>query len=348
MACIDDVDDVDFQCIEGTNKRKKVMNNNGSSEGNPSTKGLISDQPASDDLSLINEVLPDGYTYNILKLDVLKRSEVVGESHFHLECRVNIVNLSQWEEWLEKLSCKSGTSYNKSKADRVDMESKRRLAAGSRKCIHNVKSKPSKSSCEEKKRRSLQPGKDTNCAAMISFSLGGERHHQSKRFCPQNKDMAQEYPMFLRITYTHNHSINAADALRYRPISENVKKDLIDLFAAGHSPSSAYHRYLKDLAEQYGDDYSRVSADRTKVPDYFFVFHFHANYIKSQYGSINGVDSYLRAVEKIEAYNEKQGRSAASIGQTSDGEACVAICDDFMTRCHELLPQSGDIIIVCD
>ena len=244
MACIDGTDDVDFKLtrVEGANKRKK-MNVDGEFEITTTPKEVIGD-----DIPLINEVLPEGYTYNILKVDVLKRSEVVCESQFYLECRVNIDNLSQWEEWLEKLSCKSGTSYNKSKADRVDTTSKRRKAAGSRKCIHNVKTKSNGILCE-KKSRSLQPGKDTSCAAMISFTLAGERYHQSKRFCPENKVMAQDYPMLLRITYTHNHSINAADALRYRPISENVKKDLTDLFAAGHSPSSAYHWYLKDLAE---------------------------------------------------------------------------------------------------
>ena len=133
----------------------------------------------------------------------------------------------------------------------------------------------------------------------------------------------------------YNHSINSADALRYRPVGDEVKRELTVPFAEGHSPSSAYQTYKNQIVEQYGDNYLAVSADYSIMPDYFFVFHFHANYILQEYGSINGVDSFLHAVAKINVYNENQGKILAKIEQTANGETCVAICNNFNERCHE-------------
>ena len=46
-----------------------------------------------------------------------------------------------WDEWFSKFCSKSGTSYKKSKADRINYSFKRTKLAGFRKCIHNVKKK---------------------------------------------------------------------------------------------------------------------------------------------------------------------------------------------------------------
>ena len=35
-------------------------------------------------------------------------------------------------------------------------------------------------------------------------------------------------------------------------------------------------------------------ADRNVVPYYFWVFHFHAQFMEKRYGTINGVDAYKR------------------------------------------------------
>ena len=45
-------------------------------------------------------------------------------------------------------------------------------------------------------------------------------------------------------------------------------------------------------------------------------------------------------------YNTKNNEILAKIGQTEDGETCVAICDKLNKRCHENLPQAGDLILV--
>ena len=74
----------------------------------------------------------------------------------------------------------------------------------------------------------------------IVIQLAGDRLNQSKFSSDSEKLEVSNYPMLLKIIYEHNHSINSADALRYRPIVEGVKRKLMKLFAEGHSPSSAY------------------------------------------------------------------------------------------------------------
>ena len=51
--------------------------------------------------------------------------------------------------------------------------------------------------------------------------------------------------MSVSLTFTHNHPVGAADALKYRKVSEETREKFLDLFKAGHDPASALesHRY---------------------------------------------------------------------------------------------------------
>ena len=63
-----------------------------------------------------------------------------------------------------------------------------------------------------------------------------------------------------------------ANALRYRPVSDEAREGLIKYFKDGHSPSSAYQSYKDKVLDKYGDEQFRtISADRSIVPDYSYV-----------------------------------------------------------------------------
>ena len=66
--------------------------------------------------------------------------------------------------------------------------------------------------------------------------------------------------MIVNLRFTHDNPIHAADALRRRDVSEDVKK-FTYMFAAGHSPASALDVHKTDL------DFIFTSADRALVPD---------------------------------------------------------------------------------
>jgi hypothetical protein len=89
-----------------------------------------------------------------------------------------------------------------------------------------------------------EPGKQTKCDAELTFSIAATCdpgcHHKNS----QTHDLKQEYPLEIKLYYAHNHAISAADALQYRPVSEETKKLFIELFDEDVSPSSAYRRVL--------------------------------------------------------------------------------------------------------
>ena len=93
------------------------------------------------------------------------------------------------------------------------------------------------------------------------------------------------------------------------------------------------------------DEFFKISARRSVNPDSRTVFNLYTVFCK-RFGSINGPDAFMKAVELIEKINEKSGERIASIRQLEDKTIVVAVCDDLMRRTHALVPQSGDVIFV--
>ena len=72
------------------------------------------------------------------------------------------------------------------------------------------------------------------------------------------------------------------------------------------SPSSAYRKFIDNFErEREGEEV----ADRFFVPDYKWVYNFHAQYVKKRFGSMDGVDVYLKLVRNIKDYNERVERN---------------------------------------
>ena len=90
------------------------------------------------------------------------------------------------------------------------------------------------------------------------------------------------YPLEITLDFMHNHNINSADALRYRPVSEEVKGKFIELFSEDYAASSALAKYKEDLRRNCSEDEFTVKMADWSVPDYFWVFHFHARYIEKK------------------------------------------------------------------
>ena len=116
--------------------------------------------------------------------------------------------------------------------------------------------------------------------------------------------LKKAYPLEIDLHYNHNHAVHAADALRYRPVSQETKTLFTELFDEDLSPSSAYRKFIDNFErEREGEEV----ADRFFVPDYKWVYNFHAQYVKKRFGSMDGVDVYLKLVQNIKDYNERSG-----------------------------------------
>ena len=113
------------------------------------------------------------------------------------------------------------------------------------------------------------------------------------------------------------------------------------MFDEDISPSGAYQRVLDHFKSS--DD---ATADRHHVPDYKWVFNFHAKYIKNRFGSLNGIDVLKKVQENIKIFNEERGGEFAKVKQTLGGETIIAICDSLNIRVHESIPAAGDLLVM--
>ena len=212
---------------------------------------------------------------------------------------------------------------------------KKVVVHGSRKCIHNVRRHHLKMNAPHE-----GPGRQPGASSSTSSSRSS-LHTSNRMRMSLTRMQTDQYPLDSELELIHNHAINSADALRYRPVTEEVKTKFSDLFDQDFTPSAVLTKYKDDLRLSCSaDEFTHIIADRSRVPDYFWVFHHYAHYIDQKYGNINGVDAYLKSVEMVKLYNERNGMELVKIAQTEDGETVVAICDIFpvesTTVCHRL------------
>ena len=289
-------------------------------------------------LSILDAVLPDKYSFYINEFTIIKKSDIVGETLFDLNCRVNVESKDKIKELLGEFSIKSGTTYNQVRGDELG-EGIKMIMRGDRKCHHHVrrhnlkKDAPHRSGSGRQPGAECQPGKNTDCLATINFILAGDRLYNSKRYKLSNaKQLRIKFPLEFKVKYIHNHSINSAIALGYRNVSKECEETFTCLFAEGHSPSSAFAQYKKDFLLKNEKSYLTLCADRNVMPDYMWAFHFHDKYMQETYGSVNGPDAYKLAEERVKAYNEKNGSELAKIERTEAGEIVVVVCDDLIVE----------------
>ena len=102
------------------------------------------------------------------------------------------------------------------------------------------------------------------------------------------------------LQHNHNHTISVADALRFRPISEETKSKYYDLFKQGHSPSSAHLEYETNLMYK---DKPQLLADRNipKISDVYNIFN---KWRKDNLGRRTGKDLFIELEKWVNIYNE--------------------------------------------
>ena len=126
------------------------------------------------------------------------------------------------------------------------------------------------------------------------------------------------------------------------------------MFEDDLTPSAAWEKHRKDIQEKFPDEYHTKLGDRHICPDYFWAFNFYRKWILNTLGSYEGVDAYVKIVDFVKEYNERTTKNCPSAGtdifakvaQTQDGDTCIAICDPFQRRVHQMIPQSGDLLML--
>ncbi|CAG8767457.1 8013_t:CDS:2, partial [Dentiscutata erythropus] len=103
------------------------------------------------------------------------------------------------------------------------------------------------------------------------------------------RQLVLNHSLEVNIKFTHNHVINAAESLSFRPIKDNVCNKLLELFKDSHSPSSAHYTLEDNLHLSALNDQELVEllADRTNNPDYALIYYIFQQYCDTILGSCN-------------------------------------------------------------
>ena len=152
------------------------------------------------------------------------------------------------------------------------------------------------------------------------------------------------------LQHNHNHTISVADALRFRPISEETKSKYYDLFKQGHSPSSAHLEYETNLMYK---DKPQLLADRNINPKISDVYNIFNKWRKDNLGIRTGKELFIELEKRVNIYNEnnKDIDGKASVqrfckneGKDDDQPLILAICTPLMSRVHRYIQQSGELV----
>jgi hypothetical protein len=300
-------------------------------EDNPSLKELI------------EEILPEGHKYNVTKAKMFEESDIKEENKFATEFTVDVCSKEDTKVFIKDFENKTGTAYS-SRREFKSIEGEytsRRYT-----CQRNVRDQRSNDQNEGRKRHGSgrlagterQPGKNTECEAFITYKLNncdGQNHNGNYKKC-----------LSVRINYNHNHAISSTDSWNFLGLEEETKVKYFNLFEQGLTPSVARRAYIAELKAKLGEHgYFQIASKRSINPDSTTVFHLNTKYYE-RFGSMNGPDSYIKAVEQIKKVNENAKEEVASIRQLQNGTVVVAVCDPLMKRTHALVPQSGDVMFV--
>ena len=297
-----------------------------------------------DEKKIIADSLPPGYDCKVTFYELSKKADHEIESDFKVIVKVKLGDCTSEsvDTFLQDLYAHTNTSYNKFRADFTKdpnddgtFDPKHNvLYSGLRKCQHKVQKRVSPVTHELRKDKIKD--KNSECSAKLRFSLKNHEHHES----------CEEYSLELELTNKHNHVIKASDAMRFHPVSPDTKRKYLELFLENLTAMEAYHKYRSNLSEGEEILNIKTGGDRSINPEKSWVFREHAKFHSARFGSFNSADTYELAKQRISDYNSSKGKELSKIVMLPNGDYIVVIIDELMLRCHQHIPQSGDIIHV--
>ena len=133
----------------------------------------------------------------------------------------------------------------------------------------------------------------TQCPSTLKNTI----QKKPKAKCPKYFD---SHKTLIKLVFNHNHPIESARVLGFRPVDEETKKEYIWLFSLGHSASSA-HRYCEEvILQEKGQD---GIADNAVNPDIHWAHRFFRKWRIKTLGADNGKDLLDQLEQEVNEYN---------------------------------------------
>ena len=288
---------------------------------------------------LILGMLPEGYDYTMVSVTSFNDLKT-----FECEFKIKLETEDSARKWIAEYNAKTKETmvYDSSK----NQSGKRVIKKLYLRCQH----KQRQTAMHTKEYKVLKTthkehnNKNTDCPAQIILTLLPPRKHD--KFC-----------VHVTLKHTHNHMVDIADALRFRPVSHNTKEKYYDLFRQGHSPSSAHLEYETHLT--YMDD-PNLLADRNVNPKISDVYNLFNKWRKSNLGVRTGEHLFIELERRINVYNDAHKDSGGKAivkrfckskkgpcdNEDDEQPLILAICTPLMSRVHQHVHQSKELVFV--
>ncbi|XP_077289686.1 uncharacterized protein LOC143913658 [Arctopsyche grandis] len=208
------------------------------------------------------------------------------------------------------------------------------------KCQHNVDNYKFKTAHERKKNHI---SKHTGCPSTLLLTIKRYIKKSKARGFRSSDPSLIEWPCFVELKYIHNHPLDTAEVLRFRPLSNDIKEKLVILFKKGHTAASALESIKLELFLDYDEKYFEIASDRFYVPAISQV-----QYLFNQtFGVTNSKNlAFKPSLEDLlNNYNNSVSIGRAEVGAIGEHKF-VTICSPIMSRAHEFLPHSSQIAIM--
>ena len=219
--------------------------------------------------------------------------------------------------------------------------------------------------------------KKTGCLSSLKLTVTRPTKKNQHGSSQQNLNCVS-HPTVLTLLFNHNHPIDSAHALSFRPIDTETKEKFYDLFRKGHTASSAHHWHETSLF--FCDSNSTeqlLLADRALNPTKSDVYRLYDEWRRNELGPDDGKPLFDKLREEIEIYNSKFCAASGiaklqcfqadtdlddSINSTNSEPPAkrqkkkrkthhqpllIAICTPLMSRIHKHVQQAGEIVY-CD
>ena len=327
----------------------------------------------------LQKVLPDNSEYSYV---IETYSELNGDNNFRVTFRINITKENQAKKWLEQMFQSSKCTYRVTRTYKVGQ--KRVLYKVDMHCQHQQKTlskrqKGLKAACKRKPNPLMHQLRDKKTKCSSKFTLKIVEPTKKEQYCKQNH-IFLSHKTLVQLAFTHNHPIESAHVLSFRPISSETKSKYYKLFQSGHSAASARHYYetmLMDIHDEAG--LQEVLSDRAINPLLQDVSRMYDKWRITEYGTKhNGKDLADSLTEEIKMYNQANANSGGKayvqvydVGSDEETESdsdfikppktkqkklvkkrhsqplIITACTPLMARVHENIQQSGEMIF-CD
>ena len=144
----------------------------------------------------------------------------------------------------------------------------------------------------------------------------------------------------IQLKNEHNHDLQSAESVKFRPVSERVREKFLCLFHYGFTPARALKTHAKDLEDEFGDNYHCVKGDRYYDPDVNWVNRLHDNVFKKELGS----QCASRMLDDVSRKIEESGCAKLRILDDSFNYV-ISIVTPFMQRVHDEIERSSEVCI---